>query len=66
MKKEIKKSINVSFKNASLEVDGDRIVVVEKDKDGYVINEINLLDAISFLVDEDGLDITFKKSDIIE
>ena len=66
MKKEIKKSINVSFKNASLEVDGDRIVVVEKDKDGYVINEITLLDAISFLVDEDGLDITFKKSDVIE
>lgn len=66
MKKEIKKSINVSFKNASLEVDGDRIVIVEKDKEGYIVNEIALLDAISFLIDEDGLDITFKKSDVIE
>lgn len=66
MKKEIKKNIIVSFKNATLNLDDERIIVVEYDKDGCVVNEIALLDAIGFLVGKEGLDIAFKKSNTID
>jgi len=66
MKKDIKKSISINFKNAKLCVEDGRIIIYEMDKEGFVTEENDLLDAIDCLIDEEGINISFKKDNTLE
>lgn len=67
MKRIEKKFVKIDFKNAQFELVDGRLMVVEFDKEGCVVEETDFLDAIEDLMNQPNLTISIKKeNDIVE
>lgn len=66
MKRIEKKFVKIDFKNAMLEVVDGRLMVLEFDKDGAVVEETDFLDAIDDLIGQPGITISIKKENDVE
>ena len=66
MKKDIKKSIAISFKNGEFKVVDGVLYIIERDKDNSIIDETNFLEAIECLMGEEGINISIKKDNSLE
>lgn len=66
MKRVEKKFVKIDFKAAMFVLNEDNeLIVVEKDKEGAVIEENLFLDAIKGLIGEDNITISIKKENDI-
>lgn len=66
MKRIEKKFVKIDFKNAQFEVVDGRLMVLEFDKDGCVVEETDFLDAIDDLIGQPGITISIKKENDVE
>jgi histidinol phosphatase-like enzyme len=66
MKRIEKKFVNIDFKQAMFEVVDGRLMVLEFDKDGAVVEETDFLDAIDDLIGQPGITISIKKENDVE
>ena len=66
MKRIEKKFVKIDFKNAQFEVVDGRLMVLEFDKDGCVVEETDFLDAIDDLIGQQGITISIKKENDVE
>lgn len=66
MKRIEKKFVKIDFKNAMFEVVDGRLMVLEFDKDGAVVEETDFLDAIDDLIGQPGITIGIKKENDVE
>lgn len=66
MKRIEKKFVKIDFKNAMFEVVDGRLMVLEFDKDGCVVEETDFLDAIDDLIGQSGITISIKKENDVE
>ena len=66
MKRIEKKFVKIDFKNAMFEVVDGRLMVLEFDKDGCVVEETDFLDAIDDLIGQPGITISIKKDNDVE
>lgn len=66
MKRIEKKFVKIDFKNAMFEVVDGRLMVLEFDKDGTVVEETDFLDAIDDLIGQPGITISIKKENDVE
>lgn len=66
MKRIEKKFVKIDFKNAMFEVVDGRLMVLEFDKDGAVVEETDFLDAIDDLIGQQGITISIKKENDVE
>jgi histidinol phosphatase-like enzyme len=66
MKRIEKKFVKIDFKNAMFEVVDGRLMVLEFDKDGAVVEETDFLDAIDDLIGQPGITISIKKENDVE
>lgn len=66
MKRIEKKFVKIDFKNAMFEVVDGRLMVLEFDKDGCVVEETDFLDAIDDLIGQPGITISIKKENDVE
>lgn len=66
MKRIEKKFVKIDFKNAMFEVVDGRLMVLEFDKDGAVVEETDFLDAIDDLIGQQGITISIKKENNVE
>ena len=66
MKRIEKKFVKIDFKQAMFEVVDGRLMVLEFDKDGAVVEETDFLDAIDDLIGEQGITISIKKENDVE
>ena len=66
MKRIEKKFVKIDFKQAMFEVVDGRLMVLEFDKDGTVVEETDFLDAIDDLIGQQGITINIKKEDEVE
>ena len=66
MKRIEKKFVKIDFKQAMFEVVDGRLMVLEFDKEGTVVEETDFLDAIDDLIGQQGITITIKKEDEVE
>ena len=67
MKRIEKKFVKIDFKQAQFEIVDGRLMVVEFDKEGCVVEETDFLDAIEDLMNQPNLTISIKKeNDIAE
>ena len=66
MKRIEKKFVKIDFKNAMFEVVDGRLMVLEFDKDGTVVEETDFLDAIDDLIGQQGITISIKKENDVE
>lgn len=66
MKRIEKKFVKIDFKNAMFEVVDGRLMVLEFDKDGAVVEETDFLDAIDDLIGQSGITISIKKENDVE
>ena len=66
MKRIEKKFVKIDFKNAMFEVIDGRLMVLEFDKDGTVVEETDFLDAIDDLIGQPGITMSIKKENDVE
>lgn len=66
MKRIEKKFVKIDWKNAQFEVVDGRLMVLEFDKDGCVVEETDFLDAIDDLIGQPGITISIKKENDVE
>ena len=66
MKRIEKKVVKIDFKNAMFEVVDGRLMVLEFDKDGAVVEETDFLDAIDDLIGQPGITMSIKKENDVE
>lgn len=66
MKRIEKKFVKIDFKQAMFEVVDGKLMVLEFDKDGAVVEETDFLDAIDDLIGEQGITISIKKENDVE
>jgi histidinol phosphatase-like enzyme len=66
MKRIEKKFVKIDFKNAMFEVVDGRLMVLEFDKDGAVVEETDFLDAIDDLIGQPGITMSIKKENDVE
>lgn len=66
MKRIEKKFVKIDFKNAMFEVIDGRLMVLEFDKDGAVVEETDFLDAIDDLIGQPGITMSIKKENDVE
>lgn len=66
MKRIEKKFVKIDFKNAMFEVVDGRLMVLEFDKDGCVVEETDFLDAIDDLIGQPGITMSIKKENDVE
>lgn len=66
MKRIEKKFVKIDFKNGQFEVVDGRLMVLEFDKDGCVVEETDFLDAIDDLIGQSGITISIKKENDVE
>lgn len=66
MKRIEKKFVKIDFKNAMFEVVDGRLMVLEFDKDGTVVEETDFLDAIDDLIGQSGITMSIKKENDVE
>ena len=66
MKRVEKKFVKIDFKNALFEVVDGRLIVLEFDKDGCVVEETDFLNAVADLIGQQGLTISIKKENDVE
>lgn len=67
MKRIEKKFVKIDFKAAQFEIVDGRLMVIEFDKEGCVVEETDFLDAIEDLMNQPNLTISIKKeNDIAE
>ena len=66
MKIERKKSLAISFKNAVIVNDGEKLLIQELDKDGCVVDENDLMAVLNSLAGEEGLQIKISKTDDVK
>ena len=66
MKRTDNKFVKIDFKNAQFEVVDGRLMVLEFDKDGCVVEETDFLDAIDDLIGQPGITISIKKENDVE
>ena len=66
MKRIEKKFVKIDFKQAMFEVVDGRLMVLEFDKEGTVVEETDFLDAIGDLIGQQGITINIKKEDEVE
>lgn len=66
MKRIEKKFVKIDFKNAMFEVVDGRLMVLEFDKDGCVVEETDFLDAIDDLIGQSGITMSIKKENDVE
>lgn len=66
MKRIEKKFVKIDFKNAMFEVVDGRLMVLEFDKDGSVVEETDFLDAIDDLIGQPGITMSIKKENDVE
>ena len=66
MKRIEKKFVKIDFKNAQFEVVDGRLMILEFDKDGCVVEETDFLDAIDDLIGQPGIAISIKKENDVE
>lgn len=66
MKRIEKKFVKIDFKNAMFEVVDGRLMVLEFDKDGTVVEETDFLDAIDDLIGQPGITMSIKKENDVE
>lgn len=66
MKRIEKKFVKIDFKQAMFEVVDGRLMVLEFDKNGAVVEETDFLDAIDDLIGEQGITISIKKENDVE
>ena len=66
MKRIEKKFVKIDFKNAMFEVVDGRLMVLEFDKDGCVVEETDFLDAIDDLIGQPGITLSIKKENDVE
>ena len=66
MKRIEKKFVKIDFKNAMFEVVDGRLMVLEFDKDGAVVEETDFLDAVDDLIGQPGITISIKKENDVE
>lgn len=67
MKRIEKKFVKIDFKNAQFDIVDGRLMVVEFDKEGYVVEETDFIEAIEDLMNQPNLTISIKKeNDIAE
>ena len=65
MKRVEKKFVKIDFKQAQFEMVDGRLMVVEFDKDGCVVEETDFLEAIEDLLGQQGITISIKKENDI-
>lgn len=65
MKRVEKKFVKIDFKAAQFEMVDGRLMVVEFDKDGCIVEETDFLQAIEDLLGQQGLTISIKKENDI-
>ena len=65
MKRVEKKFVKIDFKNGQFEMVDGRLMVVEFDKDGCIVEETDFLQAIEDLLGQQGLTISIKKENDI-
>lgn len=65
MKRVEKKFVKIDFKQAQFEMVDGRLMVVEFDKDGCIVEETDFLDAIEDLLGQQGITISIKKENDI-
>ena len=65
MKRIEKKFVKIDFKQAQFEMVDERLMVVEFDKDGCIVEETDFLDAIEDLLGQQGITISIKKENDI-
>lgn len=61
MKRVEKKFVKIDWKQAQFEMVDGRLMVVEFDKDGCVVEESDFLESIADLLGQQGLTISIKK-----
>lgn len=61
MKRVEKKFVKIDWKNAQFELVEGKLMVVELDKDGNIVEETIFMDAIEDLMNQPGLTISIKK-----
>lgn len=66
MKRIEKKFVKIDFKNAMFEVVDGRLMVLEFDKEGCVVEETDFLDAIDDLIGQSGITMSIKKENDVE
>lgn len=66
MKRIEKKFVKIDFKNAMFEIVDGRLMVLEFDKDGAVVEETDFLDAIDDLIGQPGITMSIKKENDVE
>ena len=66
MKRIEKKFVKIDFKQAMFEVVDGRLMVLEFDKDGTVVEETDFLDAIDDLIGQPGITMSIKKENDVE
>lgn len=68
MKRVEKKFVKIDWKNAQFELVEGKLMVVELNKDGYIVEETIFMDAIEDLMNQPGgLTISIKKeNDLVE
>lgn len=67
MKRVEKKFVKIDWKNAQFELVEGKLMVVELDKDGNIVEETIFMDAIEDLMNQPGLTISIKKeNDLVE
>lgn len=68
MKRVEKKFVKIDWKNARFELVEGKLMVVELNKDGYIVEETIFMDAIEDLMNQPGgLTISIKKeNDLVE
>ena len=65
MKRVEKKFVKIDFKSAQFEMVDGRLMVVEFDKEGCVVEETDFLEAIGDLLCQPGITINIKKENDI-
>lgn len=65
MKRVEKKFVKIDFKQAQFEMVDGRLMVVEFDKDGCIVEETDFLEAIEDLLGQQGITISIKKENDI-
>ena len=66
MKRIEKKFVKIDFKQAMFEVVDGRLMVLEFDKEGTVVEETDFLDAIDDLIGQPGITMSIKKENDVE
>lgn len=61
MKRVEKKFVKIDWKNAQFELVEGKLMVVELDKDGNIVEETIFMDVIEDLMNQPGLTISIKK-----